>query len=169
MKLNDLAGNQKGFTIQEIMVAIIVSSLLVSFSFSVFLFAHKLFHSWQRKMELRGLVGTTLQRIALDVLRAREVQELTDTTFILAVGIDRQLVYRFDGARIIRNDVRIATQENVELKLVIAQSADQLRNTADRLRITVIAKHEDLEYSAEAEVSPKQSARYEFVNSAVGL
>jgi hypothetical protein len=98
---------EEGFTIQEILVVLIVSSLLVSFGLSLFQFAGKLVSKWKKKTEVHSLMNSVTQRIALDVQKSKSVSEVNDSSLVLEYGIGKQVVFRFNSAGAWRNDVQI--------------------------------------------------------------
>jgi len=101
---------ESGFTIQELMVVLIVSSLLVTFSFSLFLFTGKLFASWQKKIELHSEVSRVLQLIASDVHRAKQVLELSDSTMTLVGTSSIEVIYSTQGNRLRRNHHTVGSE-----------------------------------------------------------
>ena len=103
MSWSSRARSEEGFTIQELMVVMVVGSLLVVFSFSLFIFTGKLFHSWQKNTELHAEVSRVLQLMALDVSRSKQITELTDSTLTLRGGLSTEVRYRSSGGQIWRN------------------------------------------------------------------
>src|SRR5213594_2059476 len=95
--------DDRGFTIQELMVTLIVGSLLVSFGFSLFLFVNKIYGSWQRKVDVQTTVSHALNVMTLDVLRSKMVPEVSDTALELISISDRRIRYHFNSGQIRRN------------------------------------------------------------------
>ena len=86
--------NEDGFTIQELLVALVVGSLLMSFCLSLFLFSNKIFVTWH-----------ALQTFAFDIRNSREITNVRDTSLTVQRGDRRPISYFFDKATIRRNGV----------------------------------------------------------------
>ena len=99
--------DEDGFTIQEILVVLIVSSLLVSFGLSLFQFTTKIVCSWSRKSEASGLVNRTIQQIALDVQKSSVVSAVTDSSLVLQNQIGSYVSFLKRETGVWRNDVLI--------------------------------------------------------------
>src|SRR5881394_2056663 len=95
--------SEEGFTIQELMVVMVVGSLLVALSFNLYAFTSKLFSGWQKKIALHGEVSRVLQLMASDVQRSKQITELTDSTLALKGSTSTDIGYRNLNGRIWRN------------------------------------------------------------------
>jgi len=71
-----------GFTIQELLVVLIVGSLLIGFSMSLFLFTDRLFKTWYGSGEVKMAANRILSQAALDIQQSTAVIEHTDTSFV---------------------------------------------------------------------------------------
>jgi len=94
--------NQRGFTIQEILTVLLVSSLLLGFCYSLFSFTHKLLTAWQQRTEMHSFVDHAMNILVLDVERAKDILNITDSTLTLVKNDDQLLLYRFSKGRMIR-------------------------------------------------------------------
>ncbi len=106
---------EAGFTIQELLVVLIVGSLLVTFCLSLFLFTGKLFSSWQRHAGARRALDGVLQVISLDVQRASSVTVIPDSLCFVDRGAGRIVEYRLTPDSVLRNGVSMATSEGKQL------------------------------------------------------
>ena len=103
--------NEDGFTIQEILVVLIVGSILVSLSLALFQFTYELFQTWYGTNELKSDVNRIMHTIALDIQRSSAVIEKTDTTLILSKEPGRIVKYSFGSQSLWRNDVDLTPQK----------------------------------------------------------
>jgi prepilin-type N-terminal cleavage/methylation domain-containing protein len=155
--------DEKGFTIQELMVVLIVGSLLVSFSFSLFLFGQKLFTSWQKKTEVRTSVTRVLQTISLDILQSNYVAEVSDTALFLTKQSGFNVKYRFDGTHVWRNGEMIIPGKEISLAVSISEKKS-VRKYPPLLHIEIEGTSPSLHYSSESEVAPPLSSKANFIS-----
>jgi type II secretory pathway pseudopilin PulG len=151
---------EQGFTIQELLVVILVSSLLVSFCLSAFLFATRHFNTWDRKRELANTVDRTLQMIALDIQRSRNIEWCDDSTLVLNKGTGARMTYLFRHATVLRDSITIVPESGIALR-VIVQEVDTTR----AMRIQVSGTYKGLERTAESFAAYKNSGKAQFVHS----
>ena len=97
--------NEDGFTIQELLVALVVGSLLMSFCLSLFLFSDKIFITWHHTCERKDAVNYALQTFVFDIRNSREITNVRDTSLIVQRGDRRPISYFFDKTTIRRNGV----------------------------------------------------------------
>lgn len=100
--------NEQGFTLHEVLVAIIVGSLLISLCLVIVSFTGKQIARWKQRTQVEQSVQSTLQRVALDIQRSREILESTDSSLTLDMGIGLVVQYRSNEDGIWRNDVALA-------------------------------------------------------------
>lgn len=154
--------DERGFTIQELMVVIIVGTMLVSFCLSIFLFGQKLFSSWQRKAELQRTVANAIQIISRDVLISSYATQLSDTGLTLKRNSENNVMYGCNGKFIRRNGEMIFPAGEISLKVLFAQ-----RNKSDKcpslLNIKVEGRSKSLFYSSQAEIAIPFSSKAQFV------
>ena len=154
---------ESGFTIQELMVVLIVSSLLVTFSFSLFLFTGKLFTSWQKRTELHLEVSRVLQLIASDVHRAKQVLELSDSTMTLVGTSSIQVIYSVQGNRLRRNHHTVGS-ESVRFVLHLTPMK-QFNKYSEGVGISLAGYSHSNSFSAHTNASILQSAKEEFLDT----
>ncbi len=119
-------GREEGFTIPEILIVLMVSSMLLSFGLSLFQFTGKFLDTWGRRNEIHSLVNGVTQRVALDIQRSRSVCEMTDSTLVLRHGLGKQVVYQFSKGGIWRN--RVPVCEVVQNDLLVHLTTDPTDN-----------------------------------------
>src|SRR5258707_12369735 len=105
--------DQDGFTIQELLVTLVVGSILVSLSFSLFLFASKMYGSWQRKVDVQMSVTHALNLMVLDVLQSKLIPEVSDTALELIIKSGRSVRYHFGSSVIRRNEILIGQPRGI--------------------------------------------------------
>ena len=152
--------SEDGFTIQEILVAIIVGSILVSMCLSVFLFSSKLLFRWQRNVEVREAADRILQTIAMDVQTARSVMIAGDSSMVLERDGGRNITYRFDGG-VWRNDVRLVS--NGKIASLVSISRPSRDN--DMVTIDVVCNLASSKHRASTEAGPIRSSRSAFLHA----
>ncbi len=114
-------GNQEGFTIQELLVVLMVGSLLVSFSLSLFLFTQRMFFSWERDDRMRLAIERSTQAIALDMQQAREVAVRPDSLIVIQGGAGRKHEYRLTADTALRNGLPLLTEKGLRVSGRIAK------------------------------------------------
>jgi type II secretory pathway component PulJ len=158
-------GSQAGFTIQEILAVLIMSSLLVSFGLSLFLSTSKLLGSWERKTELHSSVSTILQVLAQDIQKAKLAILLNDSTLVLSQGIGIDVTYRCDGASVLRNGVRVGEKNGVRLRMRVSklEPTSTSGSSLEQLRIAILGKSKNLQQELTTTVALLSSCRREFL------
>ena len=159
--------DERGFTLHEILVAIVISSLLVGFSLSVFLFAQKLLVAHERISNLKDIVDRTLFVVSTDIEQSCRVDALSDSSLVLQAANRRVITYRFDGATIERNGT-IMHDAGVRLRLTSSSMIGRsVSGPGERaLQISVAGELGEMRYSAHTTALVPWSARQEFVNFA---
>ena len=158
--------DERGFTIQELMVVIIVGSMLVTFSFSLFLFTHKVFSSWQKKSDVQTSVTHILNIMTLDVLQSKLIAEVSDTTMLLIKKSDAYVRYRFEGMQIKRNDDLIGASESTRFTVGVSRIPSSEKDNQTRLlRIRIAGTSKTNAYSAETQILVPRSSKSDFINA----
>lgn len=119
IKLLNLLKRNDGFTIQEILVALIVGSILIGLSLSLFLFTSKLFQTWYGSSELKRDANRILQRVAMDIQQSKEIIEHSDTSFVISKGVGKIVQYSFNGKSLCRNEVDLTPVKATAIKMRI--------------------------------------------------
>ena len=171
MKLLSWVRSEEGFTIQELLVVLVVSSLLVGFSLSLFLFVNKLFLTWEQQSELQSVVSRTLQVIALDVLESKHHVEISNTSVVLMKNTGRTIVYRFDGKHVWRDNVLIGILKDALLKVVIKHSSISSihHDVPPLIHINIVGKSKSVEFQNQMQVKIPNSGKNEFLESSINV
>jgi hypothetical protein len=164
MKLPLILGKEDGFTIQELLVVMIVSSLLIALGLTVFEFGTRLHSIWRVKSGLRTFVDKAAQAIAFDIMRAKELSGLTDSGFALRIHEGREIRYEFRGQTISRDSLK---WESDGIRLIAAVKAKPitLKRNPGLVSIGVNGSIRDFDCIAMLEVAPARSSRAELIRA----
>ena len=167
MKFLDVIKREDGFTIQEVLVVLIVGSILIGLSLSLFLFTNKLFLTWSSTNELKGEANRILYQMAFDIQQSRTLVEHTDTSFVLSKSVGRVIRYGFNGKTLQRNDVDITPRKaaTVRIKVVKEHVIGGNIDRAPLFHITMLVQSALLDYTAEIDAAPALSSRSLFLQS----
>jgi len=150
--------DESGFTIQEILVAIIVGSVLVSLGLSFFLFFSKFSTTVERKREVETAANSALQQIAIDIQRAREVIQCEDTVIVLGMSAAKSVAYAQVGDEILRNGTVIGT-------VLMHMHATRSALDSTFIDIAVRAEARGYGFAASTTVRYARSSRDEFLRA----
>ncbi len=114
---------EQGFTLQEIMVAMFISSLMMSISLSLFLFSSRLFKKWHEENDFTSAVHRTVQIVSYDIERSEEVVSVSDSVLVLQNGDEANIRYTFDGKRALKNDIDLFSKQDGECNVTIAEDS----------------------------------------------
>jgi hypothetical protein len=163
-QLRNAICRKEGFTIQEILVVILVGSLLIGFSLSLFLFTNKLFQTWYGNSEMKNSSNRILQQIALDIQQSREIIGQTDTSLVLSKGIGKIVHYIYEGKTLQRNEVDLTPEKSAAVKIKIEMEKDnipmELRGHV--FRIKLLAQSKSIDYEIETDAMAAPSSRSQF-------
>ncbi len=169
--------SESGFTIQEILVVMIVGSLLVSFSLSLFLFAAKITGRWKEKREVEEVVHRITEQVALDLNRSTALPELSDSLLAVHTGAARFVVYHFSKNNVLRNGVSFGNQLIVySVSITDANkgstetvAGDAQRKPLESVAISVTGMQRDYAYTAETVVHLPLSSKELFAYPTVSM
>jgi type II secretory pathway pseudopilin PulG len=164
MKRVKFISSEEGYTIQELLVVLIVSSLLFSFGMSIYMSASKTVGGWTKKNELRESVQRTLSVVSSDLMRCSELNDLTDSALSI-VRENKFVVYHFDGKNVCRNDVQLSKPENVDIGMNIVREGDNSDSTKMLLTITIFGNMKSQAYEATVTVNVPMSSKQLFTAS----
>lgn len=162
-----LLKNTDGFTVQEILVVLIVGSILVGMSLALFQFTNELFQRWHGSAELKNDVRRILCLMATDIQKANTVVSLTDTSMILVRGLDMNINYDFGessntnkGCRLKRNGIDITPQKAKVLLVKVNEEVIGMDSRNYRLNIFAESRWANCEYEMIA--TTISSSKYNF-------
>jgi hypothetical protein len=111
--------SEDGFTIQELLVAIVAGSLLVGFSFSLYLFVGRIVQKDTRGREHRENTLRTVELITSDIEQSSCVVELTDSSLALESAGKRRKPYSVKQGVLFRGAMAIGPAEGEQWRLLI--------------------------------------------------
>lgn len=159
--------DEQGFTLHEVLVAIVISSLLVGFSLSVFLFAQKLLVAHERISNLKEIVDRTLFVVSTDVEQSCRVDMVSDSSLVLQAANGRVITYRFDGTMIERNgSLMHDAAARLKLASAILPEKSGSGGSLRALQISVAGELGEMRYSAQTTALVPWSARQVFIKFA---
>ena len=168
MSIRVFLKDQKGFTIQEILVVLLVSSLLLGFCYSLFSFTHKLLFSWQQRTEVHSFVDRAITLIVLDVERAKEIVNISDSTFTIIKNDDQLILYRFAKGRIIRGQDTLSSTENISVSIEKGPTVPYSAFPPD-VKIIIYGKSTTETYQAETDIVVPSSGAEAFKRTLQGI
>jgi hypothetical protein len=168
MKIYDIIKREEGFTIQEILVVLLVGSILIGLSLSLFLFTNKLFQTWSGTSNLKSETNRILYNIAFDIQQSREIVEHTDTSFVLLKSTGRFVRYIYNGNNLYRNEVEMTpNRAAVRLKVIEEHNIGEHLDRTPLFHLSILVQSSLLDYSAGMDASPASSSRSLFVQSRI--
>jgi len=102
MKFRTLLCDEKGFTLQETVVVMIMSSLLVGFSYALFGFVMHFLHTNLEVREHRETIQHVAAVICTDIERSRSAR-VSDSTLVLDRDQSKTVMYTCSHGQIARN------------------------------------------------------------------
>ena len=169
MKFFTIIKQEDGFTIQEILVVLIVGSILIGLSLSLFLFTDKLFITWSGTSDLKSETNRILYQIAFDIQQSREIIEHTDTSFVLSRNVGRVIRYSYNGKTMLRNNVDMTPRKAATLKMKVVEE-HTLGGSLERaplFHISVLVQSPLLDYTTEMDAAPAPSSRLLFMQTRI--
>jgi prepilin-type N-terminal cleavage/methylation domain-containing protein len=115
-----LIASEEGFTIQELMVVLVIGSILIGGIWSLYLFAEKVSLSWKRTSEFSEAASEILATLTADLGEAYAGMVLTDTSLtIVKDRWGRTVKYQFQEGPVVRNRVPLYQPEGCTLTIRI--------------------------------------------------
>ena len=163
-KMKNFIQNEEGFTIQEILVVLVISSILISLSLALFQFTNELFQGWQGTNELKSDANRIVHNIALDIQRSNGILERTDTTLLLSSGSRSRVKYSFSHLTLKRNDVDL-TPKKVTRFLVHWEDITDKKNVTPVFRVKVLVQSRWTSYESEMICRMTPSSKSDLISS----
>ncbi|HOV98339.1 MAG TPA: hypothetical protein PK595_02065 [Bacteroidota bacterium] len=156
-----------GFTIQEILVVLIVGSILVSMSFALFQFTNELFQRWNGSTEMKGDVRRILTLMAMDIQKTSSGVSLTDTSLVLTREFDKEIRYDFVKSsdldkrwRISRNGVDITPQKAKVFLVKVREEVRGMNSVQYRISILAESRWANCQYEIVATTTPSSKSDF---------
>lgn len=144
--------NNEGYTITELLVALLIGSLIIGFCFTAYEFSQRIYSVWNKKNEIERNSNFVFQTIAFDIERAKEVKLYHDSLSMLLIG-NKHIVYRFDQGNLWRNEVQL-NNDGYSVSVDVAEEKEifsiAIRSTTRHLSYSVSGTAEYLRSSKEA-------------------
>jgi Tfp pilus assembly protein FimT len=156
--------NEDGFTIQEILVVLIVGSILVSMSFALFQFTNELFQMWYGSTELKNDVNRILHVIAADIQRSNAIIEQTESGVVLSKGSGRQVRYSYSN-QVLKRDNDDLTPKSTKSFLVRWENVADRKGLLPMIRVKIAVQSRWTSYESEIVCSIIPSSKSEFNSS----
>ncbi len=128
MSIND------GFTVVELLATMVISSLVVAFVFSMYLFVERLVGSWEKRTDLETLVDGCAGQIERDLTSCWCVDECSDSLLVLQMTPVDTVVYRFGGDNVSRGDILFGPKDT-RLDAFVSDSEDTAAAYDEPVRI----------------------------------
>jgi prepilin-type N-terminal cleavage/methylation domain-containing protein len=129
--------SESGFTLQELLVVLAVSSILFMLGMTLFGFVTRLVSGAARKGDSRDRVEHVLQRISTDIGRANMVSEVTDSTLLLLMHDARTVRYQFSHGLLMRNEDTLGSPPGACLNLTVREISGDSTFSPHRLSLRV--------------------------------
>jgi prepilin-type N-terminal cleavage/methylation domain-containing protein len=163
-KFRRVVRDERGFTMQELLVVMIVGSLLISLSFSVYAFTHKLFLSWQTKSEGRDAVERVVQQVMYDIQKSKSIDAITDTTLILKSVYEKDVAFLFKNGNIYRNSTPLLYQPVMKIVVKISRAAQDSGSVVRCVNVEIEGGFKSNIWKANATAAILASSRGEFTD-----
>lgn len=158
--MKDLSGSE-GFTMVELLAAMVVSSIILVLVYSVYMFGSRLMVHWERRSELSSLVNGCEQRIASDISGSVGLYECNDSLLVLERDPVDTVCYTFADDDVARNGVSFSTgAERVKAEVGFTENVSPLSGHAVRVwHVRVIGRDAGLRDSAVVEFLTRVSSQ----------
>lgn len=148
-----------GFTLQELLVAVNVGFLMVSFALLLFLSAYKLLGSWQNRTMVKNQVNSAIHRLALDTERGQYISGYADT--LLAIHSSGSSAnYHFVKNQIKRNDISLNASGQTQMQGRF--SYDQTISGNARVMAIITGSYQGYAYKQEVTAQTNSDSRAMF-------
>lgn len=128
--------HESGFTLQEVLVAVNVGFLMVSFCLLLFLSVTKLVGTWQNRALVRNTVNTAINRISIDTEISEVIMVYPDTLIELYNRNGGVISYRFQEGKVIRNDILINVDNEIQIAGALIQYQTNKGNSVLAVELT---------------------------------
>ncbi len=107
--------DESGFTINELIVAMVVGSILVGYAFELYVFASRIITSWRARTEIAAAAEGVLNRMTLDIQRSSELIQEGDSVFVM-ISDNREIAsYHVSKGMVSRGGIAMHSEEKVQV------------------------------------------------------
>lgn len=117
---------EDGFTIVELMAAMVISSLVVALALALFLFGGRILGSWEKRSNLKTMVNQCEETIAGDAIDCSAVYECNDSSLVLEKYPGDTVKYFFSHGAITRNKVPFSPPSFVSHRSAVGRNTIRL-------------------------------------------
>lgn len=107
--------DQAGFTINELIVAMVVGSILVGYAFELYVFASRIVSAWRAKTGISTAAERVLGQMTLDLQRSSSLIQEGDSVFVMASDNREIASYHVSHGVVSRNGVAMHPQEKIQV------------------------------------------------------
>jgi prepilin-type N-terminal cleavage/methylation domain-containing protein len=126
--------DNKGFTIVELLATMVISSLVVAFVLSMYLFVERLIGNWEKRTELISAVDGCAGQIERDIMTSYTTDECSDSLLVLEMNPIDTVVYRFCKADVSRGGILFGA-EAIRLFASVSVSEDTGSGVSQPVRL----------------------------------
>ncbi len=109
--------NEEGFTIQELVVVLVVGSLLFIFSNITFTFIQKTYNTWTGRIQQHDDFLRTSAQIIRDIHSSEEVYTQDDSTTVLVTTNEDTVHYHMQNNSLFRNEMMMFKSDSLRLNI----------------------------------------------------
>lgn len=146
---------EPGFTIQELIVALVVGSILVGYAFELYVFSERVVSHWRNRTELTEIVNGALNRIALDLERGGTFEVEGDSVLVVSGDVGLIALYRFSEGTAFTNDVQMNPVGSSRLAFSITSAGELVM-----LEVRGRSRGMDLASSTRIRLAPSSTGRF---------
>lgn len=146
--------NNEGYTITELLVALLIGSLIIGFCFTAYEFSQRIYSVWNKKNEIERNSNSVFQTIAFDIERAKEVELYHDSLSMRLIG-NKHVVFRFDQGNLWRNEVQL-NNDGYSITVDVAKEKETFS-------INIRSTLRNLTYSVSGTAASLRSSKEEFI------
>lgn len=103
--------NSRGVTLVELLVALGLSSLLLTFVFSLHLFSNKLVFNWEKKANLESIALRCMETLTKDISQIEELKQVEAKKIAGISASGKELIYEFENGNLLRNSEPLNQKE----------------------------------------------------------
>lgn len=143
-----------GFTINELIVAMVVGSILIGYAFELYTFASRIVSHWRARTELEGAAQAIFHRMMLDLQRSSDVTIDGDTVLVMQGDTRVTALYRISRGTVVRNDAPMNAPDVVQVSV----HASRVGNMVD-LGVCARARGNEIQAGGRAVLQSSSTAK----------
>lgn len=145
--------DESGFTINELIVAMVVGSILVGYAFELYVFGSRIITSWRARTEIAAAAEGVFNRMTLDIQRSSELIQEGDSLIVM-ISDNREIAsYRVSRGMVMRGEVPMHESEKTHIGVQLSRTG----RTVD-LHVRAVSGKNDLELHGSAQLQVSSTA-----------